>query len=203
MAGLAVLGETVLKQAKAMAAEAPLEAVDTVDGIEALIAQHSLLVFRIAYSILRNHHDAEDAAQECFLRVVKARKKLAQVRNRKTWLARIAWTAALDRRSGRPGFVDTVDEQGEDLLARIPDGSAGPDEQLAEKQMQALLDRLVAGLPGDLRETLELSTVRELTSAEIAEVMNIPEASARTRLLRARRLLKEKLSAVLEARKHG
>jgi RNA polymerase sigma-70 factor (ECF subfamily) len=201
MAGQAVLGETVLKQANASAV--PLQAAETTDDIEVLIAQHALLVFRIAYSILRNHHDAEDAAQECFLRVVKVRKRLAQVRNPKTWLARIAWTAALDRRARRRMFVSTDDPLNENLLEKIPDGAVPADEQLAGKQMQQLLERLVAGLPEDLRETLELSTVQELNSVEIAEVMAIPESSVRTRLLRARRLLKEKLSVVLEVRKHG
>jgi RNA polymerase sigma-70 factor (ECF subfamily) len=203
MAGQAVLGETVLKQAKAIAAEAPLQTAEGTDNIEALISQHSLLVFRIAYSILRNHHDAEDATQECFLRVVKAQKRLAQVRNPKTWLARIAWTTALDRRPGRQIFVSSEDPLGKDVLAQIPDGSAPADEQVAGKQMRGLLERMVGGFPADLREALELSTVQELTSAEIAEVMDIPESTVRTRLLRARRLLKEKLSTVLEVRKHA
>ncbi len=63
MAGKAILGEMVLKPAMAMEAEAPT--------VETLVADHSRMVFRIAYSILRNHHDAEDAVQECFLRVWK------------------------------------------------------------------------------------------------------------------------------------
>lgn len=203
MAGEAVFGETVLKQAKAIAAGAPSDAAERTDRIEALVAQHALLVFRIAYSILRNHHDAEDAAQECFLRVIRSQHRLAQVRNMKTWLGRIAWTAALDRRAGRKVVSSAAQPLGEELLAEVPDRAAAQDEQLAGKQMLQLLQRLVAGLPEDLRQTLELSTVEELNSAEIAEVMNIPEASVRTRLLRARRLLKEKLSAVLEVHKHG
>jgi RNA polymerase sigma-70 factor (ECF subfamily) len=202
MSGQAVLGEAVLKQAKATAAEGPSQTVERADDIETLIAQHALLVFRIAYSILRNHHDAEDAAQECFLRVVKAQKRMAQVRNPKTWLARVAWTAALDRRAGRDP-ISADDTSGQDLLERIPDGALPADEQLAGKQMQELLERLVAGLPEELRQTIELSTVQELNSTEIAEVMDIPESSVRTRLMRARRLLKEKLSSVLEVRKHG
>jgi len=66
-----------------------------------------------------------------------------------------------------------------------------------------MLERLIAGLPEDLRQTLELSTVQELNSAEIAEVMKIPEGSVRTRLFRARKQLKEKLAVLLEGRKHG
>ncbi|HET7871240.1 MAG TPA: sigma factor, partial [Terriglobales bacterium] len=95
MAGQAILGETVLKQAKASEANSPAEVV------EALVAAHSRMVFRIAFSILRNHQDAEDAAQECFMRVFKSLSRGLDVRESKTWLARIAWTTALDQRSRR------------------------------------------------------------------------------------------------------
>lgn len=203
MIGQAVCGETALKQAKAIAAEAPSPTTETVETIETLVAEHALLVFRIAYSILRNHHDAEDAAQECFLKVVKAQKRLAQVRNAKTWLARIAWTTALDRRAGRAVFSGAEHPLGEGALARLPDHAIAADERLARRQMQLILERLVAGLPEDLRRPLELSTVHELNSVEIAEIMNIPENSVRTRLLRARKMLKEKLANLLEVKKYG
>src|SRR5215467_15021380 len=93
MAGQAILGETVLKLA------IPTDTAALT--VETLVAEHTGMVFRIAYSILRNHHDAEDAVQECFLRVLKAARRMHRIRNPKTWVARIAWTAALDRRSAR------------------------------------------------------------------------------------------------------
>src|SRR5215467_5220918 len=95
MAGQAMVEEAILEELQAAKDETPLE------SIEALVAEHSLMAFRIAYSILRNHHDAEDAVQECFLRVLKAARRMHRIRNPKTWVARIAWTAALDRRSSR------------------------------------------------------------------------------------------------------
>ena len=201
MAGQAILGDTVLKSAIAMEAAAPT--------VETLVADHSRMVFRIAYSILRNHHDAEDAAQECFLRVWKQKDRLCEVSNVKTWLARIAWTTALDkRRSSRAmvslSMVSLSDEQaGAELAQSIPDLAVAADQQLASAQMQQMLERLIAGLPEDLRSTLELSTIQELNSAEIAEVMKIPEGSVRTRLFRARKQLKEKLTVLLEGRRHG
>src|SRR5438270_4803647 len=136
MAGQVMVGEVILENIKASKAETPLEAV------EALVAQHTLMVFRIAYSVLRNHHDAEDAVQECFLRVLKYGKDLQQVRNPKTWLARIAWTAALDRRAPRNTVLMNEDEQ--ELLERLPDHSASLDELLAGKELQQVLERLIA-----------------------------------------------------------
>jgi len=196
MAGQAILEDTVLKPAIAMEAAAPT--------IEMLVSDHSRMVFRIAYSILRNHHDAEDAAQECFLRVWKHKNRLSEVSNVKTWLARIAWTTALDKRRSSRAMVSLSDEQsGTDLAQAIPDLAIAADQQLASAQMQQMLERLIAGLPEDLRNTLELSTIQELNSAEIAEVMKIPEGSVRTRLFRARKQLKEKLAILLERKKNG
>jgi RNA polymerase sigma-70 factor (ECF subfamily) len=209
----AILGERVLKQAKPSDADA----AGTV--LESLVSEHTPMVFRIAYSILRNHHDAEDAAQECFLKVLKSVQKsnagLAQVRNTKTWLARVAWTTALDRRSRRAAVGDRelaaqeAELRGAEpsasglVLEDVADHARPPDELLAGQEMHRLLEKLIAGLPEDLRQPLELSTVHELNSTEIAEVMEIPENSVRTRLLRARRLLKDKLATLMEVKKHG
>ena len=89
MAGKAILGEMVLKSAMAMEAAAPT--------VETLVADHSRMVFRIAYSILRNHHDAEDAAQECFLRVWKHKDRLQGVQQ----CQNVAGTYCLDHRAGQ------------------------------------------------------------------------------------------------------
>jgi RNA polymerase sigma-70 factor, ECF subfamily len=199
MAEQAILGEAVLKNAMTTETAAPT--------VESLVAEHARMVFRIAYSILRSHPDAEDAAQECFLRVLKHKGSLHKVRNPKTWLARVAWTTALDkgkRRSRRDTPLLNEDEEaaGATLLESLRDPAPAADDRLAQKQMQQLLERLIAGLPEELRHPLELSTVEELNSAEIAELMGIPEASVRTRLFRARRQLKEKLAALLEAKRN-
>lgn len=196
MAEQAILGDTLLKPALAMEIAAPT--------IETLVADHSRMVFRIAYSILRNHHDAEDAVQECFLRAWKHKDRLHEIGNAKTWLARIAWTTALDKRRASHKMVSLNDaESGVDLLESLSDETPAADEQLADRQKQELLQRLIASLPDDLAQTLELSTVQELNSAEIAEVMKIPEGSVRTRLFRARKQLKEKLAVLLERKKNG
>jgi len=193
MAGQAILGESVLKPAMARQAVA--------NTLGALVADYTQMVFRIAYSILRTPHDAEDATQECFLRALKHQDLLPQLRSPKTWLSRLAWTAALDkRRSLRP--MDSLDDEQSGGLAihSIADTAAAPEQQVAGREMQQMLERLIAGLPEDLRCPLELSTVQELNSAEIAEIMEIPEGSVRTRLFRARKQLKDKLAVLLKGK---
>src|SRR5580692_12678879 len=93
-----VAGEAVLNEA----AKVPRSQDGSQDRsqdemLEDLVRQHSRLVYRIAYAALRSHHDAEDATQETFLRVLRYSRKLATVDDPKTWLARIAWRVAVDR----------------------------------------------------------------------------------------------------------
>lgn len=196
MAGQVMPGEAILDNRQATKAEMPLVSVET------LVADYSLMAFRIAYSILRNHHDAEDTVQESFLRVLRHRERLHEIRNPKIWLARIAWTTALDGRSSRARVSGNEDAAEPDVMMQFRDRRPGAEEQLAGKQMQKLLEQMIAALPENLRHPLELSTVHELNSREIAEILKIPEGSVRTRLMRARQRLKEKLAVLLEA-KHG
>lgn len=169
------------------------------DEFEGIVRDNARFVYKVVYSVLRNHHDAEDAAQETFLRFLRNRKKWAEIRDRRAWLARTAWRVALDRR--RPSPEIALDDMAEAML-ELRDRGAGADEIAATEQMAALLGRLIASLPQDLRDAMTLSTVEELTSVEMAEVLGIPEGSVRTRLFRAREILREKLSNLLE-RKRG
>ena len=168
------------------------------DVFDIAVHEHAKFVYKVVYSVLRNHHDAEDAAQETFLRFLRHRKKWAEIRDRRAWLARTAWRVALDRRKPTPEVA--LDEVAEAVL-ELRDQGAGADEIAATEQMMALLGRLITSLPSDLRDVVTLSAAEDLNSVEISEVLEIPEGSVRTRLMRARQLLREKLSVLLE-RKH-
>jgi RNA polymerase sigma-70 factor (ECF subfamily) len=165
------------------------------DELEATVREEARLVYKIAYSVLRNHHDAEDVAQETFLRFLRQRKRLAEIRDRRAWLATVAWRVALDRKR-MPAEV-TLEDAAE-AVSKLRANGAPVDEIAASRQMMSLLERLVGSLPRDLREALILSTTEELTSAGISQMLGIPEGSVRTRLLRARGILREKLAALLE-----
>ena len=130
----------------------------------------------------------------------------------------IVWPAALTTRSAassgsssETGASSTSIRAGEDLGQGMPlphQGAEriahqrGLDEQVASREMGQFLEKMIATLPEDIRNPLVLSTVQELNAGEIAELLGIPESSVRTRMMRARKLLKEKLSVLLEA-KHG
>ncbi|HXE76128.1 MAG TPA: RNA polymerase sigma factor [Candidatus Xenobia bacterium] len=181
--------------------EAILEAIPIArvaeDELESLVREQARFVYRVCYSVLRHHHDAEDAAQETFVRVWRNRGKLAGIHELRGWLARIAWRVALDRRRTKPEL--SLDEAAQ-AVRELRAAGATAEQLAAEKQMSALLERLIASLPRELREPLVLSTVEEMTAADVAAALEIPEASMRTRIFRARQLLREKLESALGGR---
>jgi RNA polymerase sigma-70 factor (ECF subfamily) len=164
------------------------------DTLEAAVREHARLVYRIAYSVSRNHHDAEDATQETFMRVLRYRRKLAGIRDPKTWIARLAWRVSteLAKRQRRRSFQRT------EVSDALPSQSAlaSAEEVATNQQMSDLLATFIAALPEALRDAIRLSTVQDLTPAEIAQVLETTEASVRSRLFRARQMLKRKFIAL-------
>ena len=162
-----------------------------VDDVERIVRQHTRFVFGVAYSVLRNREDAEDAAQETFLRLSR-QSNLADIRDIRLWLARVAWRVAVDRiRKHREQSTDDTPE----FMESVADTAPGAEQVAIERQMKALLDRMIAGLPRELRDVVLLTTVQEMSSADVAEVLGIPEGSVRQRMFRARQVLREKMLA--------
>jgi len=169
------------------------------DALDATVRDYARLVYRIAYAVLRNHHDAEDAAQETFVRVLRYGGKLDRISDRKAWLARIAWRVATTRRK-KLHEVPLDDAVHTEELLRS--SLAGADDLLIAGERAELLGRLIGGLPTQLRDIVTLSILQDLEIAEMATILEIPETAVRSRLFRARQILKEKLTALLE-KKHG
>ncbi len=168
------------------------------DALEAAVREHARLVYRIAYSVLRNHHDAEDSTQETFMRVLRYRRKLQGVQDPKTWLARIAWRVAIERGRRRPE-ISLSDLETDSAILQLRSQLASAEEKTLGREMTELLESLVAALPETLRDAIRLSSVEELSPDEMAQVLATSESSVRSRLFRARQILKEKL-AKLEGR---
>jgi len=169
------------------------------DQVELAVRQHSQMVYRIAYSVLRNHHDAEDATQETFVRVLKARRKLSAVDDPRKWLARIAWRVAVGRKGKSP---DVSLEEVARVVARLRSTGVPADEAVRGEEVAIALERLIPTLPRRLRDVVALSTVEEMPPPDIAGILEISEAAVRSRLFRARQILRDKLAELLD-RKHG
>ena len=156
------------------------------DRFRDLLGRRSRFVFRIAYAVLRNTSDAEDAVQETFLKLYRT-GAWEGMKDERAFLARATWRVAVSKLRKVRCEAPEVD---------VPSTEASPEQAVIESDFNARLRRYVDALPEDLRQPLALSTVEEMTSREISQVMGIAEGTVRTRLMRARELLKKKLAAL-------
>jgi len=171
---------------------APAKTLDSSEMITALVAQYSATLYRVAYSVMRNAAEAEDAVQEAFLRVLKHREKLEEIHDLRVWLIRITWNVVLDkkrRNKTRPENDDIAD-----YVRVLPSVDRGADDSLISSQEHTRILMLIDRLPHKEREALLLSAVQELSTVQIATVLGTTESSIRSRIFRARR----ELSALLE-----
>ena len=156
-------------------------------ALAGLVSQYSGTLYRVAYSVLRNSADAEDAVQETFLRVLRHRETLGEVRDQRVWLIRIVWNVVLDRKRRAKTRPETDDVA--ELARVLPAGGLSAEERAAAAQHHAHVLGCVEQLPAKERQVLLLSAFEELNSVEIAAVLDITESSVRSRLFRARNLM--------------
>ena len=160
----------------------------------ALVERNARRMFRVAYSLLRNSHDAEDAVQEAFLKLHRS-GGWRRIEDEKAFLARTVWRVALDRLPrGGEGDRDVAE-------AEIAWSGKSPEECAASGDERKLLRQMIDRLPEELRRPLVLSAIEEMTSGEVAAVMGIPEGTVRTRVMRAKAELRKRFEAAREVRR--
>ncbi len=157
---------------------------------ESLVQRQSRFVFRVAYAIVRNSYDAEDIVQETFLKLYRS-NAWHRIEDEKAFLARTTWRLAIDRLTKHK----EQDSPAEISLHDLESAAPSPEQTALSSNTSAVLHRLIDSLPEELRQPLALSAIEELNSRQIADAMGIPEGTVRTRLMRARQILKDKLTA--------
>jgi RNA polymerase sigma-70 factor, ECF subfamily len=162
------------------------------------------LAYRVAWAVLRNAADAEDAAQEAFVKILRA-EAWRGLRDERAFVARAVWRAAVDSlrgRTARPSAPTAYEHDVRDrpsAMEDLMDLRPGPEAAVMTADWEAAVHRLIDSLPEELRQPLALSA--EMNSREIAAAMGIAEGTVRTRLMRARQILREKM-AMLEERRY-
>jgi len=166
---------------------AKAEAQTTDAGFGERIAESQRRVFQIAFSVLGNSADAEDVAQEAFLRAYRKLDSLREAEKFRAWVNRIVFRLALNRKRGhRRGMARDMAWQ----ITEVPTVVDGAKE--AEKQvMLNQLRREIECLPGKLRSVLQLSLVEEMDAGDVGAVLGIPAGTVRSRLHTARKVLLE------------
>jgi RNA polymerase sigma-70 factor (ECF subfamily) len=176
-----------------------------VGAFEQLVKRYDRNVFRIAQHITQNREDAEDVVQDAFL---KAFQNLGQFQGQSkfyTWLVRIAVNEALMRlRRRRPERMVSIDEDvktEEDSIPReIADWSPNPEQLYNQGELKEILQKTIQGLPESFRTVFILRDVEGLSTEETADALGLSVPAVKSRLLRARLQLRERLTKYFKRR---
>jgi RNA polymerase sigma-70 factor (ECF subfamily) len=196
-----VIGDTGTELALVQAAQK-----GDVGAFEQLIKKYDRNVFRIAQHITQNREDAEDVVQDAFL---KAYQKLDQFQGNSkfyTWIVRIAVNEALmklrKRKSDKLVSMDEDVETDEGTITReFADWSPNPEQQYNQAELNDILSRTIQGLPASFRTVFVLRDVEGLSTEETAEMLGLSVPAVKSRLLRARLQLRERLSRHFKTKK--
>jgi RNA polymerase sigma-70 factor (ECF subfamily) len=153
----------------------------------AMVYQYSALLNRVARSLTRDASEAEDVVQETFLRALRHHNKLAELRDTRTWLTRITWNLALDRK--RRAKTRRQTGNFEEVSRSLTTGGLSADATLIGAQRLGVILDIVDTLPSREREVFLLSAVNELSTVEIARALKTTDSAIRSRLYRARKAL--------------
>ena len=179
-----------------------------ISAFEELVKRYDRNVFRIAQHITQNREDAEDVVQDAFL---KAYQNLANFHEQSkfyTWLVRIAVNEALMRlRRRRPERMVSLDEDiktEEDSMPReVADWSPNPEQQYNQAELREILTKTIQGLPTSFRTVFVLRDVEGLSTEETAEALDLSIPAVKSRLLRARLQLRERLNRYFQKHESG
>ena len=169
-----------------------------ISAFEELVNRYERKIFRLTLNITQNREDAEDAMQDAFLKSYSHLKDFQGDSRFYTWLVRIAANEALMRlRKRRPNqfSLDEPVEGEEDLMPReVEDLGPSPEQRFAQTEMKNILSRVIEDLEPDYRIVFVLRDMEELSTEETAAAVGISVPAVKSRLLRARLKLRDKLA---------
>jgi len=189
--------EQALQQPEASEAELIARARDRDAGaIRAIIKTHNQRLYRLARSIIRDDTEAEDVLQDAYVRAFKHLDSFRGEARLGTWLGRIVVNEALMRlRRRRPtvALEAAVEPQAQVIPFPLANPQLDPETTMAQRQIRVLLEEAIDKLPEGFRTVLVARVIEGMSVEETAELLGIPPDTVKTRLFRARRLLKHDL----------
>ncbi len=161
-------------------------------AFSALVSRHAQFLYRVAFGLLSNGPDAEDAVQDALLKLYRGRAWM-EMEDERAFLARTVWRVGLDRlgTADARAMRHADDVSGMELASK----AKGPEERAMETSERELMRKLIEDLPEEFRQPLVLSAIEGMRSSEVAVVMGIPEGTVRTRVLRAKQRLRDAFQA--------
>ena len=170
-----------------------------VQAFEELVKRYDRNVFRIAQHITQNREDAEDVVQDAFLKAYTNLEQFQEQSKFYTWLVRIAVNEALmklrRRRPERTVYLDEDVQTEDDSMPReVADWSPNPEQQYTQAELRDILSKTIQGLPTGFRAVFVLRDVEGLSTEETAQALELSVPAVKSRLLRARLQLRERLN---------
>lgn len=165
----------------------------------ALVQCHQVAIFRLAVALLRHREDAEDATQDVFVHAFRRLKTLQDARAFPIWLRKLAVRICLRyhrRRTVERELIEPLSDESEnEILFRT---NLDPEVELERAELRASVRRAIAELPEPFQIVVLLYHMDGLSYDEIAQVLGIPIGTVRSRLARAREMLREKLAPLIQ-----
>lgn len=176
---------------------------------EALVQKYGGYVYNIAYRMSGNDADAKDLAQEAFVRVFRAFRRIDPEAPLEAWLHRIVKNLYIDLIRKHPkGRVESLSApvptpQGGEVTREWPGPEADNPEAVVDAQMDASVQRALLALPRDLRMVVVLSDIQGFAYEEIAQMLAVPLGTVKSRLHRARKILQQRLAHLVGTEQEG
>jgi RNA polymerase sigma-70 factor (ECF subfamily) len=167
-------------------------------GFDELVRRYQDKVYRLSFKILRHEDDAAEALQDAFLSAFRGIRNFKAESTFSTWLYRIATNAALmkyrKRRDGHVSLEQSQSGEGDSEAMQLPDWTTQPLKDLLDSETREVMQEGIERLPDELRTVFVLRDVQELSNAEVAEILELSVAAVKSRLHRARIILRDRLN---------
>ena len=164
-------------------------------AFQALVERHRSMVYRVAYQFAGNHHDAEDIAQEVFIKVYRSLDKFRQDAQLTSWLYRIVMNACIDhRRRHVPANAAPFGEEAEQRLLNTPEEAPGPEARAYAGELGVVLEGEINRLPEGQRIVFVMRHHQGLKLGEIADARGLAEGTVKRQLHAAVHRLRRALS---------
>ena len=152
-------------------------------AFQALVERHRSMVYRVAYQFAGNHHDAEDIAQEVFIKVYRSLDRFRQDAQLTSWLYRIVMNACIDhRRRQHPSSAAPFGDEAEQRLRNTAEETPGPEDCAYAGELGEVLESEIARLPNGQRSVFVMRHHQGLKLSEIAESLGLAEGTVKRQL---------------------
>lgn len=181
------------------------EAVDSRPSVEEVFRQYAPRIYQLARRILGNETDAQDVTQDVMLQVLRKLDTFRGDSSFPTWLHRVTVNAALAHRRRRAArheqdAPEVIEQSGDDQASHRPlkPWAARPDQAMLSAEQREIVEKTIAELPEMYRDVFVLADVHQLSNAEIADLLQLSVPAVKSRLHRARMMMRNRLAPYFE-----